>query len=96
MGRKKIRLLFLCTGNSCRSQMVEGWANHLIGDIVEASSAGIEAHGLNPLAVKVMAESGIDISRHVSTRADGIKGDQFAFFITACSDADENCPVFPR
>jgi len=59
---KKLKILFLCTGNSCRSQMAEGWTRHLKGDIIEAYSAGIETHGLNPNAVKVMAEIGIDIS----------------------------------
>ena len=63
---EKLKVLFLCTGNSCRSQMAEGWARHLKSDEVEAYSAGIETHGLNPLAVKVMAEAGVDISSHQS------------------------------
>jgi arsenate reductase (thioredoxin) len=62
--QQKLKILFLCTGNSCRSQMAEGWARHLKGDVLEACSAGIETHGLNPRAVKVMAEAGVDISGH--------------------------------
>ena len=62
----KLKILFLCTGNSCRSQMAEGWARHLKGDVIEPYSAGIEAHGLDPRAVKVMAEASIDISRQRS------------------------------
>ena len=63
---KKANILFLCTGNSCRSQMAEGWTNHLKGDAINCQSAGIETHGLNPLAVKAMAEAGVDISHHRS------------------------------
>jgi arsenate reductase len=64
----KLKILFLCTGNSCRSQMAEGWARHLKGDVLDAYSAGIETHGLNPLAVQVMQESGLDIAAHRSER----------------------------
>lgn len=64
----KTRILFLCTGNSCRSQMAEGWARHLGGDRIDAESAGIEAHGKNPRAIAVMAEAGVDISAQESTR----------------------------
>jgi arsenate reductase (thioredoxin) len=68
----KLKILFLCTGNSCRSQMAEGWARHLQGDLLEPYSAGIEKHGMNPHAVKVMAESGVDLSKHLSKTLDDI------------------------
>jgi len=71
---EKLNVLFLCTGNSCRSQMAEGWTRHLKGDRINAYSAGIETHGLNPNAVKVMAEAGVDISRHQSQHIDEISG----------------------
>ena len=91
----KIRILFLCTGNSCRSQMAEGWARHLKGDVIEPYSAGIETHGLNPNAVKVMAEIGVDISSHHSKHIDELKGIEFDYVVTLCDHASENCPVFP-
>ena len=91
----KTRLLFLCTGNSCRSQMAEGWANHLKSDTIDAFSAGIEKHGLNPLAVEVMAEAGVDISYQQSTRIDELPNINFEWIITLCGHADESCPVFP-
>jgi len=90
-----LKILFLCTGNSCRSQMAEGWARHLKRDEIEAYSAGIETHGLNPNAVKVMAEAGVDISGHRSKRIDELKHIAFDYVITVCDHADENCPVFP-
>ena len=92
---RKLRVLFLCTGNSCRSQMAEGWARHLKGDALEPWSAGIETHGLNPRAVAVMAEAGVDISRHRSTHVDELAGVDFDYVITVCSHAHESCPVFP-
>lgn len=92
---EKLRILFLCTGNSCRSQMAEGWARALKGDRIEAYSAGIEAHGLNPKAVQVMAEAGVDISSHLSKTIADLNGREFDYVITVCSDADENCPFFP-
>ncbi len=92
---RKLNILFLCTGNSCRSQMAEGWARVLKGDIVEAFSAGIETHGLDPLAVKVMAEAGVDISGHRSKLLDELKDVGFDCVITVCDRADETCPVFP-
>jgi len=92
-GRKKI--LFLCTGNSCRSQMAEGWARQLKSEQIEAWSAGIETHGLNPNAVLVMAEAGVDISGHVSKDLDQLQGVQFDYVITVCGHAHESCPVFP-
>ncbi|MBD3315902.1 MAG: arsenate reductase ArsC [Chitinivibrionales bacterium] len=89
------RILFLCTGNSCRSQMAEGWARALKSDVIEAYSAGIETHGLNAEAVKVMAEAGVDISRHRSKHIDEVKHIAFDWVITVCDAAIETCPVFP-
>ncbi|MBU0480724.1 MAG: arsenate reductase ArsC [Proteobacteria bacterium] len=91
----RTRILFLCTGNSCRSQMAEGWARHLKVDVIEAYSAGIEKHGLNPLAVKVMAEAGVDISNHTSQTVDELPVFEFDYVITVCGHANENCPYFP-
>lgn len=93
---KKIKLLFLCTGNSCRSQMAEGWTRHLKNDTIEVWSAGIETHGLNPNAVKVMAEKGVDISHHKSTHINEVMDIQFDYLITVCDHARESCPIFPR
>ena len=90
----KLRILFLCTGNSCRSQMAEGWARNLKSDIIEAYSAGIETHGLNPDAVKVMREAGVDISGHTSKLPDSLKDITFDWVITVCDNANETCPVF--
>ena len=92
---RKLNVLFLCTGNSCRSQMAEGWTRALKGDVIEAYSAGIETHGLNPIAVKVMAEAGVDISRHVSKNVDTLLGVPFDYVVTVCGHANENCPFFP-
>lgn len=91
---KKLKVLFLCTGNSCRSQMAEGWARHLKGDVIEAYSAGIETHGLNPNAVKVMAEVGVDISGHRSKHVDELKNVEFDYVVTVCDNAHESCPLF--
>ena len=91
----KVRILFLCTGNSYRSQMAEGWARHLKGDVIEAYSAGIETHGLNPNAVKVMAEAGVDISGQKSKHLDALKNVTFDYVITVCDNAHESCPLFP-
>ncbi len=88
------RILFLCTGNSCRSQMAEGFARHLKGDVFEVYSAGIEAHGLNPHAVRAMAEVGVDISGQQSTRVDDLQSVAFDWVVTVCGHADENCPHF--
>ncbi len=93
--KEKIKILFLCTGNSCRSQMAEGWARHLKGDEIEVYSAGIETHGLNPSAVKVMAESGVDISAHRSKHIDEFKDVVLDYVVTVCGNAHETCPVFP-
>ena len=95
MAEARTRILFLCTGNSCRSQMAEGWARHLKGDRVEPHSAGIEAQGLNPDAVKVMAEAGVDISRQVSKNVADLSGAGFDYVVTVCGHARENCPLFP-
>ena len=88
-------MLFLCTGNSCRSQMAEGWARHLKSDMIEPYSAGIEVHGLNRLAVKVMAEAGVDISNHYSKLLDQLINIRFDWVITVCDSANESCPIFP-
>jgi arsenate reductase len=92
---EKTKILFLCTGNSCRSQMAEGWARALKGDTIEAHSAGIEKHGLNPNAVKVMAEAGVDISAHRSKTVAELPTRDFDYVVTVCGHADENCPFFP-
>ena len=92
---RKSRVLFLCTGNSCRSQMAEGLCRHLAGEYIDCESAGIETHGLNPLAVKVMQEIGIDISAHRSKTLDDLPQSEFDVVITVCGHADEHCPVFP-
>lgn len=89
-----MKILFLCTGNSCRSQMAEGWAHHLKGDVFEAYSAGVETHGLNPNAVKVMAEAGVDISAQCSQHIDEFKDIALDYVITVCGNAHESCPVF--
>jgi len=91
----KLRILFLCTGNSCRSQMAEGWAHALKSDVIEPSSAGIETHGLNPNAVKVMAEAGVDISGQKSENITDLRYIGFDVVITVCGHAHETCPVFP-
>lgn len=90
----KQKILFLCTGNSCRSQMAEGWARALKGDTIEAYSAGIETHGLNPRAVKVMAEAGVDISQHRSKHVDELKDVAFDVVVTVCGHANESCPMW--
>ena len=88
-------ILILCTGNSCRSQMAEGWARQLKNDVIEAYSAGIETHGLNPIALKVMAEAGVDISGQTSKHVDQLQDVQLDYVVTVCSHANENCPIFP-
>ncbi len=90
-----MNILFLCTGNSCRSQMAEGWARHLAGDRFEVQSAGIEAHGKNPRAIEVMAEVGIDISGQESTKLTDEMLQQADVLVTVCGHADEHCPVLP-
>ena len=91
----KLKVLFLCTGNSCRSQMAEGWTRHLKGDQIEVYSAGVEKHGLNDRAVKVMQEVGVDISDHTSKHVSEVMDISFDYVVTVCGHAKENCPVFP-
>lgn len=91
----KLNILFLCTGNSCRSQMAEGWTRHLKSDRINAYSAGIETHGLNPYAVTVMKESGVDISTHKSQLLKEFNNKSFDYVITVCGHAHETCPWFP-
>ncbi len=90
------KILFLCTGNSCRSQMAEGWARHFKGEAYDIYSAGLEAHGLNPNAVRVMAEAAVDISRHRSKTVDALRDVDFDVVFTVCGHADETCPAFLR
>lgn len=92
---EKLKILFLCTGNSCRSQMAEGWADALKGDVVEPHSAGIDPHGMNDRAIQVMAEAGVDISKHSSKHVDDVMYVDFDYVVTVCGHADETCPVFP-
>ena len=91
----KIKLLFLCTGNSCRSQMAEGWTRALKSDDIDVYSAGIETHGLNPTAVLVMKEAGVDISAHTSDLIDKYLDIPIDYVVTVCDHAAETCPVFP-
>ena len=91
---RKLNVLFLCTGNSCRSQMAEGWARALKGDALNAYSAGIETHGLNPHAVKVMAEAGVNISGHQSKTAEALRDVPFDYVVTVCGHANETCPAW--
>jgi arsenate reductase len=90
-----LKVLFLCTGNSCRSQMAEGWARALKGDAIEAYSAGIETHGMNPRAVQVMAEACVSLSGQWSKTLDAVAGVPFDYVVTVCDNARESCPVFP-
>ncbi|UDQ99512.1 arsenate reductase ArsC [Lentisphaerota bacterium WC36G] len=92
---EKLNLLFLCTGNSCRSQMAEGWAKALKGDLYNVYSAGIETHGLNPNAVKVMAEAGIDITNQKSQHIDEFDNVKLDIVVTVCGNAHETCPILP-
>lgn len=91
----KAKILFLCTGNSCRSQMAEGWVRHLLGDELEPYSAGVETHGLNPSAVRVMQEAGVDISSQRSKTLADLGESHFDWVVTVCDSARESCPVFP-
>ncbi len=88
-------ILVLCTGNSCRSQIAEGYLRHFAGDSAKIYSAGIETHGVNPKAIQVMAEDGIDISHHTSNNVDEYIDIPFDYVITVCDNASENCPYFP-
>jgi arsenate reductase len=89
------KILVLCTGNSCRSQMAEGYLRLFAGDRAEIYSAGVEKHGVNPKAVHFMKEDGVDISAHTSNLVDEYAGIPFDFVITVCDNANERCPVFP-
>lgn len=91
----RLKILFLCTGNSCRSQMAEGWARALRADAIEAYSAGIEVHGMNPRAIQVMAEAGVDISGQRSKNVSELMSVPFDYVVTVCGHANENCPLFP-
>ena len=91
----KLKILFLCTGNSCRSQMAEGWARSLRGDCIESYSAGIETHGMNPNVVTVMAEVGVDISGQRSKHLDELSDIEFDYVVTVCGAVNESCPMFP-
>ena len=93
---KKRSVLFLCTGNSCRSQMAEGWLRHLAGDRFDVASAGTHPVGLNPMAVEVMKDVGVDISRHHSKSIEEFKDRVFDVVITVCDQAQESCPIFPH
>lgn len=88
-------MLFLCTGNACRSQMCEGWARHLKGNRIEAWSAGVAPHGLDLRAVQVMAEAGVDISGQASKHVDTLRHLPFDYVVTVCDSAAESCPLFP-
>lgn len=91
----KIKILFLCTGNSCRSQMAQGWVRELKSDQIEAESAGIVRHGINPRAVKAMLEAGVDISDQTSKSLDDLDSLDFDYVVTLCGHAHETCPNFP-
>ncbi len=91
----KLRVLFLCTGNSCRSQMAEGWARHLKSGVIEAYSAGVRATRLDPRAVAVMREAGVDISRQRAKQLAELQDLEFDYVVTLCGHARETCPAFP-
>jgi len=95
MPQKKLNILFLCTGNSCRSQMAEGWARHLKKDDIDAWSAGIEAKPVDRRAVRVMKETGVDISAQRSKHVDEVMNIRFDYVVTLCGHAFETCPLFP-
>lgn len=92
---EKFKVLYLCTGNSCRSQMAEAWTRVLKGDRMEAFSAGVAPHGLDPRAVRAMAEVGIDLSGQHSKDVDTFGAVVFDYVITLCDNAHQACPVFP-
>ena len=92
---RKLKILFLCTGNSCRSQMAEGWAKKLRADDIDAYSAGVEPRAIDPRAIKAMAEVGVDISEQRSKHVSEFKDLEFDYVITLCGQAQESCPMFP-
>lgn len=89
------KILVLCTGNSCRSQIAEGYLRHFAGDKAQVYSAGVETHGVNPKAIDVMKEDGIDISHHTSNNVNEYREIDFDYIITVCDNAKERCPYFP-
>ena len=91
----KVNILVLCTGNSCRSQMAEGYLRKFLGEKANVYSAGVETHGVNPRAIDIMAEDGIDISSHTSNLADEYLAISFDYILTVCDNALERCPYFP-
>ena len=93
--KDKLRILYLCTGNSCRSQMAEAFTRHLKGDRIEALSAGVAPKGIDPRAIKAMSEVGIDISRQGSKSVDQVINLQFDYVVTLCDNAQKTCPSFP-
>jgi arsenate reductase len=92
---KKKKILVVCTGNSCRSQIAEGYLRKIAGDKAEVYSAGVETHGVNPLAIETMKEDGVDISSQTSNNMNEYLNLDFDFVITVCDDAKERCPFFP-
>lgn len=92
---KRIKVLFLCTGNSCRSQIAEGWARYLKSDVIEAFSAGISPGRMNEMAIQMMAEAGVDISSQFSKHVDDLSSVDFDYVVTVCDNAKEHCPIFP-
>ena len=95
MSENRLQVLFVCTGNACRSQMAEGFARHLKGDLIEPFSAGIVASGLDPTVVEVMNEIGVDISGRRSKTLNEFLGREFDYVVTVCDYANEQCPYFP-
>jgi len=93
--KEKINVLFICTGNSCRSQMAQGWARHLKDDVIEAYSAGTMPCVVSSRAAEAMAEAGVDISGHTSKHIDDLAGIEFDYIITLCDSAKHSCPAFP-
>jgi arsenate reductase len=91
----RLKVMFLCTGNSCRSQMAEGWARALKGDLIDAYSAGVDPHGMNPRAMRVMDEAGASIAGQRSKHVDEIRHVPFDYVVTVCDHAHETCPLFP-
>lgn len=92
--KDKIKILFLCTGNSCRSQMAEGWARHLKSDVIDAYSAGVWPVGVSSRAIQVMTEAGVDISHQISKHVDDFLAIDFDYVITLCDNARQSCPIF--
>jgi arsenate reductase len=92
--KEKLNILFLCTGNSCRSQMAQGWAKKLKSDCIEAFSAGVYPVGVNSKTIQIMAEAGVDISGHRSKHLDELCGIDFDYVITLCDNAKELCPAY--